>query len=117
MYACRLGGTVGAEEVLAKTVYGNMGMNRKSNTNTNAKTETTGTGTGNPHTGHRERVRAIFLERGFDGMPDHLVLEFLLFYAVPRADTNPIAHRLIQRFGNLQGCSFVNDVRPKKVKK
>ena len=31
------------------------------------------------------------------------VLELLLFYAIPRQDTNETAHRLIQRFGSLQG--------------
>ena len=33
----------------------------------------------------------------------HLInkLELLLFYAIPRRDTNPIAHRLLDRFGSL----------------
>ena len=34
-------------------------------------------------------------ERGFE---DHTLLELLLFYGVPQKDTNPIAHRLIERF-------------------
>ena len=37
-------------------------------------------------------------ERGFE---DHTLLELLLFYGVPQKDTNPIAHRLIERFGSL----------------
>lgn len=37
-------------------------------------------------------------ERGFE---DHTLLELLLFYRVPQKDTNPIAHRLIERFGSL----------------
>ena len=42
------------------------------------------------------------LEKGLWGLPDHVILELLLFYALPRVDTNDIAHRLIRRFGSLQ---------------
>lgn len=34
-------------------------------------------------------------------MPDHNLLELLLFYSIPRKDTNEIAHRLIAAFGSL----------------
>lgn len=54
----------------------------------------------NPHKGHRERLRSRFLEEGLDGFEDHQILELLLFHVVPRGDTNPIAHRLIDRFGS-----------------
>lgn len=54
-----------------------------------------------PHTGHRARLRARFLQAGLDGFEDHNALELLLFYAVPRRDTNELAHRLIQAFGSL----------------
>lgn len=53
------------------------------------------------HDGHRERMKNRFLEQGLDGFDDHNVLELLLFYALPRQDTNPIAHELINRFGTL----------------
>lgn len=55
----------------------------------------------NPHANHRERVRRRFLTEGFDSLEDHVKLELLLFYAIPRRDTNPIAHNLLQRFGSL----------------
>ncbi len=55
----------------------------------------------NPHTNHRERVRRRFLTDGFDSLEDHVKLELLLFYAIPRRDTNPIAHNLLQRFGSI----------------
>jgi len=55
----------------------------------------------NVHLGHRDRLRSRFLEEGLDGFEDHQVLELLLFQAMPRGDTNPIAHRLIKRFGSL----------------
>ncbi len=57
----------------------------------------------NVNSGHRKRMRQSFLNRDFDAMPEHEILELLLFYAYPRCDTNKIAHRLINRFGNLQG--------------
>lgn len=41
--------------------------------------------------------------RGLDGLPDHKVLELLLFYAIPRGDVNPVAHRLVEHFGSLAG--------------
>lgn len=54
------------------------------------------------HDGHRKRVRQSFLDRNIDSMPDHEILEMILFYAYPRRDTNEIAHRLINTFGNLE---------------
>lgn len=53
------------------------------------------------HSGHRERLRTRFLSEGLDGFEDHQVLELLLFHAIPRCDTNPVAHSLMQRFGSL----------------
>lgn len=55
------------------------------------------------HAGHRERVRQRYLETGLRGFDDVNVLELLLFYAMPRQDTNPVAHALLERFGSLQG--------------
>ena len=53
------------------------------------------------HAGHRERMRRRFLDVGLDSFADHEALEYALFYAVPRGDTNEIAHRLLSRFGSL----------------
>ena len=53
------------------------------------------------HAGHRDRLRTLFLHTGLDGMSDIQVLELLLFYAIPRQDTNPLAHRLLDQFGSL----------------
>ena len=61
---------------------------------------------GNLHAGHRSRVKEEFLRRGLDSFPEHRVLELLLFYAIPRRDVNPIAHRLMERFGSLDGESL-----------
>ena len=56
----------------------------------------------NPHQGHRERKKRQFRDFGLDAFADHEVLELLLFYAIPRRDTNPLAHELLHRFGSLE---------------
>lgn len=53
------------------------------------------------HGGHRQRLKERFLEQGLDGFTDIQALELLLFYSIPRQDTNPIAHRLLDHFGSL----------------
>lgn len=53
------------------------------------------------HDGHRERKRQQFLAHGLDAFADHEVLELLLFFAIGRRDTNPIAHALMDHFGSL----------------
>lgn len=53
------------------------------------------------HKNHRERLRNRFLKEGLDNFDELYVLELLLFYCIPRRDTNPIAHDLLERFGSL----------------
>ena len=53
------------------------------------------------HDGHREKMRQRFLKGGLDAFADHEALELLLYYAIPRKDTNPIAHALMERYGSL----------------
>lgn len=55
------------------------------------------------HEGHRKRLKQRFLEEGLDGFEDHQVLELVLFYSVPRRDTNQTAHLLLNKFGSLSG--------------
>lgn len=56
----------------------------------------------NLHKDHRAKVRKRFLAEGLDNFQKHNVLELLLFYAIPRVDTNEIAHRLLNAYhGNL----------------
>ena len=54
------------------------------------------------HDGHRERLRQSFRKDGLAGLDAIRSLELLLQYAIPRKDTNPIAHALLDRFGSLQ---------------
>ncbi len=53
------------------------------------------------HADHRQRVKERFLKSGLDDFSEVQVLEMLLFYCIPRKDTNPIAHELLNRFGSL----------------
>ena len=50
--------------------------------------------------GHRERLRARFVNGGADAMPDYELLEMTLFAALPRRDTKPLAKALLARFGS-----------------
>ena len=56
----------------------------------------------NIHDGHRQRLKDRFLTSGADGFEKHQLLELLLFYGIPQKDTNPIAHRLINKFGSIR---------------
>ncbi len=55
--------------------------------------------------GHRHRLRARLLTAGPDSVADHELLELVLFLALPRRDTKPIARALLARFG-----SFANAI-------
>lgn len=55
------------------------------------------------HAGHRARMRIRFSETGLNGFRPHEVLEMLLFSVIPKRDVNPLAHALLDRFGDLNG--------------
>lgn len=55
------------------------------------------------HEGHRARMKKKLLENGERSLADHELLEVLLYYAIPRRDTNELAHRLLKQFGSLRG--------------
>ena len=57
----------------------------------------------NPHLGHRRRLKARAAAQGFAGLAPHEQVELLLCYAIPQGNVNPLAHRLIDRFGSLAG--------------
>lgn len=61
------------------------------------------------HAGRRQKLRARFLQEGLDGFSDSEVLEFALGFCIPRQDTNPAAHSLLNQFGSL---AAVLDAKP-----
>ena len=54
------------------------------------------------HSGHRSRLKRLYEEFGIDALSDHEVVELLLFYSIPRRDTNRLAHELLNSFGCLE---------------
>ena len=50
--------------------------------------------------GHRDRLRARFLETGDQGLPDYELLELLLYRTIPRRDVKPIAKALVSGLGS-----------------
>ena len=65
----------------------------------------------NLHVGHRERIVNKLIENP-STFNDHEILELLLFCCIPRVDTNPLAHRILNTFGSLSG---VVNSSPKKL--
>lgn len=57
----------------------------------------------NVHKDHRARVRETIRKTGVENISDINLLEYLLFYSIPRKDTNEIAHSLLDAFGSLNG--------------
>ena len=72
--------------------------------------------TDNVHAGHRERLRERFAQTlTFDSFSQHEIIELMLFYILPRVNTNDLAHRLTEKYGDISGvldaplgelCSF-----------
>lgn len=70
----------------------------------------------NVHKDHRKRVRKNVRENGFSQLEDHKLLELLLFYAIPQADTNELAHTLLNEFGSIDEMLKADINRLSKVK-
>ncbi|MBR5437684.1 MAG: hypothetical protein IKV21_02075 [Clostridia bacterium] len=68
------------------------------------------------HNFHRKHMRERFYEAGFKGMADHNVLEMLLYFGIPRRDTNDLAHELISTFGSFADVLDANRHDLMKVK-
>lgn len=52
---------------------------------------------------HRQRLRHRFLAGGAQALPDYEMLELVLFRAIPRQDVKPLAHKLLETFGDFNG--------------
>jgi DNA repair protein RadC len=65
--------------------------------------------------GHRARMRDRLLRVGPDALADHELLEMLLFLALPRRDTKPIARALLGRFRSLAGAISASPPELRKI--
>lgn len=68
------------------------------------------------HDGHRKRLRERFVREGLDNFDEINVLELLLFYCIPRIDTNDLAHGLLDKFGSLANVLDASAEELAKVK-
>ena len=69
----------------------------------------------NIHSGHRKRVKANVIKNGFSQLEEHKLLELMLFYSIPREDTNELAHELINHFGSFEDVFKANVDQLKRV--
>ncbi len=73
-------------------------------------------GQADPNAGHRQRLKQRFVSAGPEALPDYELLELILFAAIPRRDTKPLAKRLIERFGSFAEVVNAPPDRLKEVK-
>src|SRR4030088_2309768 len=70
-----------------------------------------------PHyRGHRQRLRARFLEAGAQSLADYELLELVLFRAIPHRDVKPLAKSLLARFGSFAEVISAPTERLKETK-
>ena len=73
--------------------------------------------TSRPHYhGHRDRLKQKLLESDGEALADYELLEAVLFRALPRIDTKPIAKELLQRFGSFAEVINASDGELRKIK-
>ncbi len=73
--------------------------------------------TSSPHYhGHRERLKQRLLESDGEALADYELLEAILFNALPRRDTKPIAKELLQRFGSFAEVLNASEGELRKIK-
>jgi DNA repair protein RadC len=58
---------------------------------------------------HRSRVRQKLLSLGPEAMADHELIEMVLFLALPRRDTKPLAYALLKKFGSFSAVISAPD--------
>lgn len=69
-----------------------------------------------PHyAGHRQRLKDRFRRSGANALADYELLEMILFRALPRRDTKPLAKALLDRFGSFADVLTAAPDRLKEV--
>ncbi len=64
---------------------------------------------------HRKRLRERFMTGGATAVPDYELLELVLFRAIPRQDVKPLAHTLIDTFGDFNRVLSAPESQLKKI--
>lgn len=67
------------------------------------------------HKDHRKRLRERAAEFGIDSLRDHELLELVMGYAIPRKDTNELAHQLLNRFGTFRDLFHADSETLQKI--
>jgi DNA repair protein RadC len=65
--------------------------------------------------GHRERLRERFRTAGPDALSDYEMLEMVLFAALPRRDTKPLAKSLLKKFGSFAEVIHAPEARLREI--
>lgn len=55
------------------------------------------------HAGHRQRMHERVRKYGLESLAEHEALEYLLYFTNAQKNTNPIAHALLEKFGDFAG--------------
>ncbi len=66
--------------------------------------------------GHRDRLKQRLLDSDGEALADYELLEAILFRALPRRDTKPIAKELLQRFGSFAEVINASEGELRKIK-
>jgi DNA repair protein RadC len=64
--------------------------------------------------GHRQRLKEKFLKES-SNLPDYEILEILLFNALPRKDTKPLAKKLLKEFGSIDAIIKADQNKLKEI--
>jgi DNA repair protein RadC len=65
--------------------------------------------------GHRSRLKERFLTAGSTALADYELLELILFNAIPRRDTKPLAKQLVAHFGSFADVVNAPDQRLREI--
>ena len=65
---------------------------------------------------HRSRLRSRFMDGGANALPDYELLELVLFRAILRRDVKPLAHTLMDTFGDFNRVITAPIARLKSIK-
>lgn len=67
------------------------------------------------HYGHRMRKLTALCKYGIENVPEHEILESILYFSIPVKDVNPLAHRLIKDFGSLNNVLNADPQRLQQI--